>query len=349
MFYKQFLLFTICSYSWLGWSNYCFAAQSEITFDPFIQMIPMEGRGYEERIKAIQQGIEKVLIMLTGDVNITSKDQIALRIKQPEQALLRYQYVQPKHITETLQLQLTFDRKRIEEWLKEANLPLWKLKRPVIMTWVSIEDASKDMEIYQESLQKLIITQAQKVGVPLRFPIMDMAEIVELTKNDIKDTNKPLLTRLSERYQTNKTLTASLKYDTNRESWQCDWVLLNGNEEEKWHEEHADLTILIQQSIHSLIQKLQVLDKEVTDQFINVIVSSLDSKAASNRVEDYFRSISNIEKIDMEVLNDSEIRYQLVYKGNLLKLKSNIEKAPFLRMLHLKEIATNNLHYEYIS
>ena len=277
------------------------------------------------------------------------ENNLKAHVKHGEQALLQYRYIQPKAYGQTYLLELTFDKAVVQKWLAEARIKPWPLARPVVLVWATIDEVPEGIEASQQSLHSQFEQHAQRYGLPLQFPIMDIDEISEFSVKDIIFTNQQNLKVLSKRYQSDILLTAHLSYQFSSDEWVCNWALLIGDDIKHWQSRNSDLDKLIADAVKQSTVHVATADLDLSNQhWVTVKVRDIRSSQDTNRVLDYLRTLSYVSDVEIKSLHDNEVQYQISFTTDLSKLKSDIDNGSFLQPAAMSS-SSEELLYDYVS
>lgn len=193
----------------------------------------------QERSKAIQLALAQVLIKVSGDNQILVNPYIKSHLNSAETLAQEFSYRTAETtpgVTTTYLLQVHFDVKGVNQWLRDANAPLWGQNRPTIISWIEFESPNKPPEIISHDstndLVNLIKQYADKRGIPVIIPIMDVSDLNQITIDDVKNMSIPKISLAGKRYGSNIILIGHVIQ--NAQGFTTQWKLSMGNDQWEW-------------------------------------------------------------------------------------------------------------------
>ena len=121
---------------------------------------------------------------------------------------------------------IRFNKKKINKLLHDTGLPVWGKTRPSILVWMVVENRSKRYLLsnsIKSTTREAIEKHARLYGLPIRFPLMDLADRANVSTSDVWGNFEDRIMQASKRYQTESILVGKL-YIANR-SWHTQWTL----------------------------------------------------------------------------------------------------------------------------
>lgn len=186
--------------------------------------------------QAIQDGFLEVLTRLSGDPNVTENRIIKKNLQKAAYYVQDYYYLLPTTSSSQYILRITYDQSDILRLLKKAGISYWQENRPLILVWLSVTDKHMETQVIGNDspihLLKPIKQEAEKYGLPIIFPIMDVADMGQLAEGDADENTLSHWIQASKRYAPDAILIGTLVYtDMDVESY---WQLILGKQQWKW-------------------------------------------------------------------------------------------------------------------
>lgn len=158
--------------------------------------------GQDEQNQALEQGFIEVLQKATGQQDLPKSSAIESAKKDIESVLQRYRV---EGEGEDAVMQASFLPERIDSIIQSSNLSLWPAERKSILVWLVDENESDpDAQIAWEQSGLEVLTQltdaAQKVGVPVFFPVGDIEDVTNISSSDVEGNFTSRLASASSRY-----------------------------------------------------------------------------------------------------------------------------------------------------
>jgi len=129
-----------------------------------------------------------------------------------------------------------FNQKAVNDLLKNAQIPIWGKIRPKTLIWFSQEVKGKrylQSQHDQPGIYNIFKQQADKRGISLSFPFMDLQDQSSISTTDIWGNFNDAILLASRRYQAQSTLTSRLFKEPSG-LWVSQWSLLMLGEVQSW-------------------------------------------------------------------------------------------------------------------
>ncbi|MDC8831171.1 DUF2066 domain-containing protein [Alteromonas gilva] len=165
---------------WLG------VSQASSAIDLSSGKVPVKDKSSQTLRGATKSALDQVLIKLTGQEDITRYQTIESIRANSDRFLRAYRFAAEQ---EQLYLVAEFDQRLIENALIEQGLPIWGSRRPDALMWLVVENEEGRRRIVEDSsvgaLAQTIRKQADKRGVPMSLPLMDLDDTLNITGYDV--------------------------------------------------------------------------------------------------------------------------------------------------------------------
>ncbi len=149
--------------------------------------------------QARQQGLEQVLIKVSGQRDIAKNSYIKKAMAKPDSYISQYGYAQQQG---QRVLNLAFSQSDIQKLLSSARAPIWN-QRPNVLVWM-VDDAHQDRQIVWDQSSNMALTDmrqmAKERGLPLTLPIGDFDDVTAISASDLWGGFADPITKASQRY-----------------------------------------------------------------------------------------------------------------------------------------------------
>jgi hypothetical protein len=293
---------------------------------------PVIDQSDEQRTIAMSAALAQVVVKLTGDANVVSREAVAKALTEAERYVQRYSYRQDV-VTDNgqpvarLALVAQFDRGAIDRLLRDFGLKSFSGARPPVLTFLVAEDGGEPRLILDANKPEAaaLLANAQQRGLNLVLPNLgeDQAVIGAQTawSGDVAS-----LLPLAAKLQTNLVLIGQLR--RLGEQWSAHWTLSDGNAPQSWDAPIGDLSSVLAAGSSGLAERVvgrynsAGLERRITNTV--VWISGLSS------AEDYARALGALS-------HDQLVRevqpQQARGDGMLVKLTLNVALEPWLANL----------------
>ena len=175
--------------------------------------------------KAIEEGLSKVIVKLSGDREVLELPKIMQLTKSARSLLVRYGYSE-KEDDENLFLKVEFDKDEVLKKLVTAGAPIWTANRSPVMALLVIQDRFGRSFLDSDSgneLQMELEEAFSERGVPLRYPILDLTDYAVLSVDSVWDKNKEPFQHVVDRYEIEDILVGRLSRLSSGQ-WIGEWI-----------------------------------------------------------------------------------------------------------------------------
>lgn len=199
--------------------------------------IPLASQTEDLKEQAIENGFKQVLIRLSGNPTITQNPIIRDSLMRSDYYVQDIAYSPVTTSSSEYLLQIRYDSADVNRLFKKARIPVWDPNnRPLMLVWLVVTNQNNQTMIVNNQgaggLYSTLTEAANKLGLPLIFPMMDMDDLNEVSTNDIKAMVIPVLKSAAERYGPDVMLVGSM--DENPQGWDSDWELLANKTKWQW-------------------------------------------------------------------------------------------------------------------
>lgn len=283
--------------------------------------LPVSSQDREERTKALQQAFSEVLVRVSGRAdlvqsteypNIQAAIQSATRFAQQ----YRYRKVANRHSSgDTLNLWVRFDEAALTRLLRANNLPVWGMTRPETLVWLAVDERGKRELVGNNSKHpalRILKEQAQRRGVPLRMPLLDLTDRTGLRVSDVWGNFESPILRASQRYQTEAVLVGRV-FQQYR-GWTARWSLYADNRRRDWTLTGDTLQEVLAPGIDTTAESLAQRYTQVAgvnDGSILVEVRDIKSLTDFNRVQKYLHTLSSVTAVQPYRIVDNAAVFEL--------------------------------------
>jgi hypothetical protein len=292
-------------------------AQAVQVSDLFTVQIPVENRERDQRLEAIKQGMEQVLVRVTGDGSIAQNAEVEGVIRGAAQYVQRFRYL-PEKGGEGYKLVIDYDEGRLTKNLANRGLPVWGRERPAVLSWIAISEGTNRYMISakgQKNERETLNQAATDRGIPMIFPVLDVEDRDKVRIGDLVGGFYDTVDEASTRYSADAVLIGRVQRQQGL--WVGRWRLREGNQSIVFESEGDSLDKALTQGVYALASYLASwhATQGFSDQgdAVAVHVSQVGSLADYFRVRDYLKSFDAV--IDVTpgaiTLSDAELNVRI--------------------------------------
>lgn len=223
--------------------------------------VPVTSQSDDERAQAAKQAFAQLLMKLTGDTDIEKNPDIQDAMKRADYYVQEFSYSSPTTTSATYFIHISFDANDVKRLLKKAGISFWGEKRPLILVWLAVTNAQHAPEIIgnetpEDALESMKHASKQ-FGLPLIFPLMDVADMSQVSPQDVSAMTLPALMQAGKRYSPAAYLIGNIVAKEDG-TYQSQWQLILKNNHWTWIISNKSKDEII---IKVLSQTSQVLSK----------------------------------------------------------------------------------------
>lgn len=305
------------------------ASAAEVT-DLYQAQAPVESQTEEDRQRLAPELLKQVVIKVVGDRRAVEQADISALVTDAERYIDQFYYQQIPYIesdapVQQLVLTLDFNASGINDALQKIGLPVWDKIRPESLIWVAIEYEGKQQLISEgdeDSLLLQIQQAAQKRGIPLLMPLMDLEDQTQLTFNDVSTGNNTAVKQASERYGASVVVTARLRGDA--QSTEISWQAILGDDIERWSSQ-GDVQTAVHQGVDELAdrlgRRLNMPFSASGDTELAIQVTGINDYEGYSRLMDYLGSLQAVSDIKVGSLGSEKLDLVLVIQAEPEKFR----------------------------
>ncbi len=284
------------------------------------------------RQEAYTEALSQVLSRITGLEEPLQSPEIAALFPDPDRYVLRMQF----HTGEEPGLSVTFDGPALERALRAANVTIWSNDRPLTLVWLAVDWGQGDREIVaagdgdtaeptplrerKRLLREHVAEAAQRRGIPIAFPLLDAADLQNVSFSDVWGGFDDRLLLASKRYGANSVLVGRIRpeaLDRNRWSWYF------GGDQQQWTGQPEEVIHLL---ANTLASQFAIAGNEPLDTF-ELTISGINSVAAYGAVQSYMESLDVIDTLAIDRVTGDSMRYRVRAHGGAERLRRVLETS----------------------
>jgi uncharacterized protein len=177
--------------------------------------IPVASQAADARADAIREGFRDVLMRVTGDQEIEKNKLIRANIERADYYVLEYSYSAPEVSSSTYTLNIKYSEPDVKRLLRKNGIKQWSSIRPLVLVWLATVNAQNNVDILGSesgsTKMEKFMRQGQRIGLPLIFPVMDMADLDKVSPENITEVSLPTIKDASKRYDPDALLIGTIE------------------------------------------------------------------------------------------------------------------------------------------
>ncbi|CAH9018950.1 DUF2066 domain-containing protein [Candidatus Nitrosacidococcus sp. I8] len=297
-----------------------------------------------EQINAEQQGLQDILLKVVGNRNLINRTYLNPILREAPNLVQQFRYsISDKNVPI---FHVNFDHQGVKDLLVQNNLPIWGENRPALLLWIAIEDnrkryllTSNQSSLFIDRLKE----QADMRGIPITFPLWDLEDQKQLTFGDVWGNFTMPIQTASHRYPATVQIVGRiLRQEGN--NWEGRWSLYSIEETQSWSISGGIDQVLdngLNKSVDIITSHL--VSGSSTLQSIVVQVSNVGSFTNYARLSSYFKTLSQVSKVQPIQLSQKNARFSLEIHGSISDLVSAISYGRVLTVDTQKQYDTDTI------
>ncbi|MBB3047730.1 hypothetical protein FHR99_001996 [Litorivivens lipolytica] len=301
------------------------ALRAEVMTSLYEVKVPVAQRGEAELTGAVVEGLNTVLVRVSGRTDIGQFDPIRQAMRQARAMLLQYRYDREyEDGEEQLLLALSFSEQEVNRLLLQSGLPVWDKNRPQTLVWLVVDDVSGRQFVSEETHPEIVSALREAAalrGLPLVFPVLDIDDRLQLTIDQIWTMDVEAVRRAAERYRTSHILSGRVTRLSR--SWLGNFVYVSADDESFVDRQAEDLADIIAPTLHSVADELgnryAVMRTAGGVADANIVVSGVRDFRDYARLLTYLEGVAVIEHANPVWIDGAQLIVRLHLQGSMEK------------------------------
>jgi len=185
--------------------------------------------GSETRNVALAELLGAVLVRVSGNAMIAGQPAARELLAAAPSLVQQYRYRTTDRDGAVVRtLWARFDQPVVERMMRERNLPVWT-GRPRVLWWIATESGGQRglLNLDNETeARDALLAGAQRRGMPLQLPLLDLEDQTQLTPADLWSDYQPAIRQASARYPHDVIVVGRLRAQTDGR-WRGAWSILD--------------------------------------------------------------------------------------------------------------------------
>lgn len=304
--------------------------------------VPVNSQSKEERQQALQTALTEILVRVSGRQEVASGlplPEIETALMHPARYTQQYRYQRvtiPAEVEGTEPqtgqvLWAKFDQAAIDELLHRSGLAVWGHTRPVTLVWLAIDDRGQRFLVSNNDAhmaRQILMTKAERRGVPLRLPLMDLTDHATVRISDVWGNFEENIMKASSRYQPEGILVGQV-YQGFNGFWHGRWTLHLQGRRFQWSKQGAVLAEVLDPGIDATADTLgqhfaQYNQAGTDNSSVLIEVNDVRGLPDYNRVTAYLQSLSSVSVVEPSLVNPSQVLFRLKAQAGRLGVAQSI-------------------------
>jgi hypothetical protein len=285
--------------------------------------VPVSAQSASSRKKNMAAVLRVVLIKLTGDRYVPSRNGVTELLFDADQYVQQFEYrTREKDGSQQLYLWARFNSASLNKVLSEAAIPAWGRERPSTLVWLAVSDATgrrlsglSDNSGYVEKME----VQAKNRGIVLVHPLLDLEDSSQLQVSDIWGRFQDPVLAASRRYNANVVLTGRLEAIT-PEIWEAHWVAYVDENAFTWVTQGNLAETVIIEGVDGLADTLAERYGQAGTYTqsgeLEILVNDISDYNQYAKVLNYLESLNSVTKVEVKEVDQDSVIYLLTTQAD---------------------------------
>lgn len=310
--------------------------QAVVISDLYAEGIPINNQSVSSRNKQTVVLLKTVLIKVTGDSQISSRNGIATILANANQYVQNFEY--RRTADQKLFLWIRFNQFLLDEILHQLAIPIWGHERPTTLIWLAVSDtlgrrlAKEENSLYREYLNQY----AKNRGILLTYPLFDLQDTSQLKITDIWGDFHEIVLSASSRYLSDVVVKGRVEM-INANLWEAHWTFYIDEKTIIWMVQKNNLKTLMKASVNHIADTLAIryvqAGSYTKSGTMKIIVNGVNSYSQYAKILNYLASFNSIVNIDVQSVSADEVVYFLETASDISVVSKSIELGDILQKI----------------
>jgi len=296
--------------------------------------VPLDPEEDDPRATAYKKGLWEIVVRVTGSELPAETPLLDELFPNPARYVLQFR----QGPDETLSI--SYDGAAVENVLRSAGETVWGVDRPLTLVWLAVDWGQGEREIVAANdpepvagasrsidrnrlLRERIQATASRRGIPVAFPLLDTADLQNVSFTDIWGGFDEQLLQASRRYQANSILVGRVRADAVHRNR---WTYYFGGARQAWSGEPEDAVNYLADALAAEF----AFAGDAPLETVTLNIAGIDSVRAYGTVHQFLENLSLIEDFEVHTVKGDEIRYQVRLRGGSARLGRALETSNIL-------------------
>lgn len=207
------------------------AARAEVVKNLYQGQVPVADRSEKELARTAREALTQVLVKVSGSTEVLTLPAVAESLRDALSVAQQFSYARTGNPEQPLAARFEFDPGWVSGLLTRAGAPLWTANRPTVLVWLA-QDTPQGRQFVSRDTAPALVERLEasfeRRGVPLRFPLFDLADSAAITPAQAWRLNETVLRHASSRYKADEILAGRLTQLSSGD-WLGDWAYLSSH------------------------------------------------------------------------------------------------------------------------
>lgn len=195
--------------------------------------VPVEDQSSASRDQGLMAALQQVLVKVSGSTGVLQNPLVQQKISDSSSSYVKsFRYLRDE-VDDSVNLRVIFAQGLIDKLLRDTGQPIWGKSRPLILTWLALEQGNGRQIVNQNAEParlKMIESAMNDRGLPLLWPALDLDDELALPVQKLWGLFSEDIGNASARYQADAVLAGRL-VPSGSQQWLFRGLLLHDQQE----------------------------------------------------------------------------------------------------------------------
>jgi len=295
--------------------------------------VPVSDQSAKSRDPAVRDALALVLQRLTGQRDVSKRDDVAPLLDDAQRYLQQFRYESGDD--GGIRLLARFDGSALRQALVRRGVRIWQSDRPPVLIWLAYDGPSQRSLVGADDADGLRTDVEQAMaayGIPVMFPLMDLQDQRAVSFTDVTGGFTDVILQASDRYQTPLVLVGSLRDRNGR--WRGRWSMQMDGSSTDWQDldnnRDGVLAAAAQRLAKTLRDEYAVLPDLDSSATLTVDITGIDALDGYVRAERRLNALPGVTAALPSRFRNDRVAFRLdinVSSGRVLRA---LDRAPGL-------------------
>lgn len=311
------------------------SARAVVIKDLYEALVPVQTQSREERKEALKNGLIEILTRVSGRTLLVSEDPedpLLVAVQNPTRFTRQFRYRKAGKKTGNLSLWIKYDEKAVNNLLQSNDLSVWGHTRPPTLIWLVLTENGRRILLSNTEnhpVKSMLRTVANKRGLPLTFPLMDLTDRGNISISDIWGNFEDRIVTASKRYNTEAVIVGRLYKDTENK-WSARWSIYQQGRRQDFNVDNEinleyTITPVLAQTAETLAQQYAMVKTEDLTEDVVVKINGVGSLKEFNRITKYLKSLAAVSEVNPVLLGEESAMFKLTTSGGRIAISQAIK------------------------
>jgi len=276
------------------------------------------GRSEKSLQEALKTAFNQVLVKMSGNTSVGTVPAVLNAQSRIKSLVISYSYSAQKNVSgnSELILHVVFDPAGLKHVLKSAGQAIWGSDRPLTLIWLSVPEGIQTNVISSDDSSSLAVSisrAAERRGVPVIFPTMDLQDQADAALMPRQLPSNQQLTTSARRYGVQSVLAGTIVSDNGQA--QGEWKLFLNDTPYEWQTSGASIKQVanngLQQAADMMANQLATINSKSLQSVVMLQISGVENLDDYVHVVAALRRLTVVSKVTVNDMNNNTLLLQV--------------------------------------